>query len=226
MLLEADAEAIQTQANASNISFVTQLVQSKKFSALQLAEFAAHSFGFPILDLSALDTEHLPKDVLDIKIVQKHRVLPLLKRGNRLFIAISDPTNLQALDDVKFQTSQTVDPVVVEDDKLGKLLEKFIESSDTSLKSIDTEDLDLDITDDESFAQRNDAASAAAEVDDAPVVRYLQKILMDAINGGVSDIHFEPYEKFYVSAIAWTAFCMKLPSRRLPSRKRFPLASR
>ncbi len=197
MLLEADAEAIQIQANASNVSFVTQLVQSKKFSALQIAEYAAHAFGFPILDISALDTEHLPKDVLDLKIIQNRRVLPLLKRGNRLFIALSDPTNLQALDDVKFQTSQTVEPVIVEDDKLNKLLEKFVESSDTSLKSIDTDDLDLDFTDDETFAQRNDAANAAAEVDDAPVVRYLQKILMDAINAGVSDIHFEPYEKFY-----------------------------
>ena len=194
-LPEADAEAIQTQANTSGVGFVTQLIQTKKYSALQVAEFAAQSFGFPLLDLKAVDTEHLPKDVLDLKLVQKRRILALYQRGTRLFVAISDPTNLQALDDVKFQTSLTVEPIVVEDDKLGALLEKFIESSDTSLSNLDTEDLNLEFTDDEA-SRKNDEA-AAAEVDDAPVVRYLQKIMLDAINGGVSDIHFEPYEKNY-----------------------------
>jgi type IV pilus assembly protein PilB len=194
-LPEADAEAIQTQANASGVGFVTQLIQSKKYSALQVAEFAAQSFGFPLLDLKAVDTEQLPKDVLDLKLVQKRRILALHQRGTRLFVAISDPTNLQALDDVKFQTSLTVEPIVVEDDKLGALLDKFIESSDTSLKSLDAEDLNLDFVDDDA-ARKSDEA-AAAEVDDAPVVRYLQKIMLDAINGGVSDIHFEPYEKNY-----------------------------
>jgi len=194
-LPEADAEAIQTAANAAGASFVTQLVQSKKYSSLQVAEFAAQSFGFPLLDLKSVDTDQLPKDVLDIKLVQKRRILALHQRGTRLFVAISDPTNLQALDDVKFQTSLTVEPIVVEDDKLGALLEKFVESSDTSLSSLDTEDLSLEFTDDDA-ARKSDEA-AAAEVDDAPVVRYLQKIMLDAINGGVSDIHFEPYEKSY-----------------------------
>jgi type IV pilus assembly protein PilB len=194
-LPEADAEAIQSAANAAGASFVTQLVQSKKYSSLQVAEFAAQSFGFPLLDLKSVDTDQLPKDVLDIKLVQKRRILALHQRGTRLFVAISDPTNLQALDDVKFQTSLTVEPIVVEDDKLGALLEKFVESSDTSLSSLDTEDLNLEFTDDD--ASRKSDEAAAAEVDDAPVVRYLQKIMLDAINGGVSDIHFEPYEKNY-----------------------------
>jgi type IV pilus assembly protein PilB len=194
-LPEVDAEAIQSAANAAGASFVTQLVQSKKYSSLQVAEFAAQSFGFPLLDLKSVDTELLPKDVLDLKLIQKRRILALHQRGNRLFVAISDPTNLQALDDVKFQTSLTVEPIVVEDDKLGALLEKFVESSDTSLSSLDTEDLNLEFTDDDA-ARKSDEA-AAAEVDDAPVVRYLQKIMLDAINGGVSDIHFEPYEKSY-----------------------------
>ena len=194
-LPEADAEAIQTAANAASASFVTQLVQSKKYSSLQVAEFAAQSFGFPLLDLKSVDTDQLPKDVLDIKLVQKRRILALYQRGTRLFVAISDPTNLQALDDVKFQTSLTVEPIVVEDDKLGALLEKFVEASDASLSSLDTEDLNLEFTDDD--ASRKSDEAAAAEVDDAPVVRYLQKIMLDAINGGVSDIHFEPYEKNY-----------------------------
>ena len=101
-LPQVDAEAMQTQANASNISFVTQLIQSKKYSAAQIAEFAANSFGFPLVDLNAIDVDHLPKGVLDLKLIQKHRILALHQRGNRLFLAISDPTNLQALDEVKF----------------------------------------------------------------------------------------------------------------------------
>lgn len=192
-LPQVDAEAMQTQANASNISFVTQLIQSKKYSAAQIAEFAAHSFGFPLVDLNAIDVDHLPKGVLDVKLIQKHRILALHQRGNRLFLAISDPTNLQALDEVKFQTSLTVEPIVVEDNKLSSVLDKFVESSDTSLKSLDTEDLDLEFVDDTTVTQKDDAA----EVDDAPVVRYLQKIMLDAINAGVSDIHLEPFEKFY-----------------------------
>ena len=192
-LPQVDAEAMQTQANASNISFVTQLIQSKKYSAAQIAEFAANSFGFPLVDLNAIDVDHLPKGVLDLKLIQKHRILALHQRGNRLFLAISDPTNLQALDEVKFQTSLTVEPIVVEDNKLSGVLDKFIESSDTSLKSLDTEDLNLDFVDDTTVTQKDDAA----EVDDAPVVRYLQKIMLDAINAGVSDIHLEPFEKFY-----------------------------
>ena len=192
-LPQVDAEAMQTQANASNISFVTQLIQSKKYSAAQIAEFAANSFGFPLVDLNAIDVDHLPKGVLDLKLIQKHRILALHQRGNRLFLAISDPTNLQALDEVKFQTSLTVEPIVVEDNKLGGVLDKFVESSDTSLKSLDTEDLDLEFVDDTTVTQKDDAT----EVDDAPVVRYLQKIMLDAINAGVSDIHLEPFEKFY-----------------------------
>jgi type IV pilus assembly protein PilB len=194
-LLQVDAEAIQTQANASSIGFITQLVKSKKLTALQVAEFAAQTFGFPLLDLKTLDPDHLPRGVLDFKLVQSRRMLALHQRGNRLFVATSDPTNLQALDEIKFQTSLSVEPIVVEDDKLGPLIDKIIEATDTSLKNLDTEDLNLEFTDND--AATKDDEAAAAEVDDAPVVRYLQKIMLDAINAGVSDIHFEPYEKYY-----------------------------
>ena len=192
-LLEADAEALQAQAGAANQSFVARLLQSQKYSALQLAEFAAGAFGYPLLDLDALAPDQLPKGVLDLKLVQRRRVLPLYHRGNRLFVAVSDPTDVSALDDVKFQTGQVVEPVVVEEDKLNRALDRFLEAADTSLKSLDTEDLNLEFTDGEAKADE----AAAAEVDDAPVVRYLQKIMLDAINAGVSDIHLEPFEKFY-----------------------------
>ena len=119
-LQEADAEAIQSQASIDGLSFVTKLVQSKKMSALEVAEFAAHTFGFPLLDLAAIDVDPLQKDLLDAKLTQSRRVLALQKRGNRLFIATSDPANLHALDDVRFKTSLTVEPVVVMPDTISK----------------------------------------------------------------------------------------------------------
>lgn len=192
-LLNADAEALQTQANNARIAFVSQLVQSRKLSALEVAEFSAETFGLPLLDLKALDPAYLPSGILDGKFMQSRRVLALYKRGTRLFVAISDPTNLQTLADVKFQTSLTVEPVLVEDDKLGTLVDKLAESTDTTLENLASEDLELEFDDGE--VEKDQAA--AAEVDDAPVVKYLQKIMLDAINSGVSDIHLEPYEKFY-----------------------------
>lgn len=192
-LLNADAEALQTQANNARVAFVSQLVQSRKLSALEVAEFSAETFGLPLLDLKALDPAYLPSGILDGKFMQSRRVLALYKRGTRLFVAISDPTNLQTLADVKFQTSLTVEPVLVEDDKLGTLVDKLAESTDTTLENLASEDLELEFDDGE--VEKDQAA--AAEVDDAPVVKYLQKIMLDAINSGVSDIHLEPYEKFY-----------------------------
>jgi type IV pilus assembly protein PilB len=195
-LKEADAEAIQTQANASNIAFVTQLVQSRKMSALEVADFASQTFGYPLLDLAAFDVDHLPRDLLPAKLMQERRVLGLYKRGTRIFVAMSDPTNLQALDDIKFQTGMIVDPVVVEDDKLGKALEKITESAGEKLNELIGEEVEASLLEAEGqAAEQND--ETAVEIDDAPVVKYIQKILLDAINSGVSDIHFEPFEKFY-----------------------------
>jgi type IV pilus assembly protein PilB len=194
-LQEADAEAIQTQANASNIGFVTQLIQTKKMAAQDVADFASLTFGYPLLDLAAVDAEHIPKDLLPSKLMQERRALGLFKRGTRIFVAMSDPTNLQALDDIKFQTGMIIDPIVVEDDKLGKLLEKVTESAAEKLDELVGEDVDLDLLEDEFTGDKKE--EAAVEIDDAPVVKYIQKILLDAINAGVSDIHFEPFEKFY-----------------------------
>jgi len=126
--------------------------------------------------------------------MQSNRVLGLFTRNNLLFVAVSDPTNIHALDSVQFQMGMNVSPIVVEDDKLGRLIEKIIESSDTSLKSLDVDDGDF------GFAEDNVAiedAPVESDVDDAPVVKFLNKMLMDAINMGASDLHFEPYEKFY-----------------------------
>ncbi|OFZ68531.1 MAG: type IV-A pilus assembly ATPase PilB [Betaproteobacteria bacterium RBG_16_58_11] len=195
-LLEQEAEAIQSQANSSGVGFVSQLILTRKMNALDVAEFTSGTFGFPLLDLNAVDIEHLPQDLLPGKLMQERRVLGLFKRGTRLFVAMSDPTNAQALDEIKFQTSMVVDPVVVEDDKLGKLVEKAGETASDKLDELVGEDVDMDMLEGEA-EQKQDEGGAAADIDDAPVVKYLQKVMLDAINSNVSDIHFEPFEKFY-----------------------------
>jgi type IV pilus assembly protein PilB len=195
LLSEDEASAIQSLANSQHLPFITQLIQSKKLSAMKIAETAANAFGFPLFDLNALNPDYLPTKTIDAKLMQSSRVMALQSRGNTLFVALSDPTNLHALDDVQFQVGMALSPVVVEDDKLSRWIDKVAEASDTSLKSLDVDDdINLDM---EGGDQPAEAEVSNIEIDDAPVVKYLQKILLDAINMGASDLHFEPYEKFY-----------------------------
>ncbi|WP_148714574.1 type IV-A pilus assembly ATPase PilB [Chitinolyticbacter meiyuanensis] len=193
-LIEADAEALHQSATSNKLSFIEQLISSKKMSAKDVAEFGAQAFGYPLFDLDQIDSSYIPQGVLDPKVMQAQRVVPLYKRGTKLFVGISDITNLQALEEVRFQSGLQVEPIVVEDGKLVVLLGKLLEATGSTLKDLDVNEADLDISaGDEPSAP--DAVSA--DVDDAPVVKYLQKILLDAINAGASDIHFEPYEKYY-----------------------------
>ena len=195
LLSEDEASAIQSLANSQQVPFISQLIQSKKLSAMKIAETAANAFGFPLFDLNALNPDYLPTKTIDAKLMQSSRVMALQSRGNTLFVALSDPTNLHALDDVQFQVGMALSPVVVEDDKLSRWIDKVAEASDTSLKSLDVDDdINLDM---EGGDQPAEAEVSNVEIDDAPVVKYLQKILLDAINMGASDLHFEPYEKFY-----------------------------
>lgn len=193
LLSENEADSIQKQANSQGTPFVCQIVQSRRLTAREIAQSAASAFGFPLLDLNTVNPDYLPKKAIDAKLMQTYRVMALQSRGNTLFVALSDPTNLHALDDVQFQVGMALSPVVVEDDKLGKWITRLVDESDTSLSSLSTEDLDLAI---ESGDKQADAETVA-EIDDAPVVKYIQKMLLDAINMGASDLHFEPYEKFY-----------------------------
>ncbi len=196
LLTPEEGENLQNQSRGSGESFIAHLLRTRRFRADQIAAFASLNFGIPLFNLDALDLAIMPKGVVDPKLLAKHRMLPIAQRGNRLFVALSDPSNLKALDDIKFQTNLTAEPIVVEDDKLGRLLENYGEATEESiLKTIETEDLNLEFSDDE--AQNAADTAAAADIDDAPVVKYLQKILLDAINSGASDIHFEPYEKNY-----------------------------
>ncbi|HEX4523337.1 MAG TPA: type IV-A pilus assembly ATPase PilB [Casimicrobiaceae bacterium] len=195
LLSEFDADALQTQAKASNLGFVEQVVVSKRMSASQVALFASRAFGAPLFDLTGFDLDQVNKELVDPKMAATRRILPLQKRGNRLFVAVSDPTNLQALDEVRFKTNLVPDVVVVEDDKLGQTIAKLVESMGQTLKDlVSAEDLEIELKDGAPAAADEEANP---DVEDAPVVKYIQKILLDAIGAGVSDIHFEPYEKFY-----------------------------
>ena len=194
-LKEAEAEQLLAQSNQDKVSLIESVISSKKISSMDLARFVADTFGYPLLDLSVYDETHIPANAIDRKLIATHRVIPLNKRGNRLSVAIADPTNLRALDEIRFQTGLGVDPIVVEHPKLLPLVTKYAESAEETLKNLTSDDINLDFLDEESMAKADEAASQ--EIDDAPVVKFIQKILLDAINDGASDIHFEPYEKYY-----------------------------
>ncbi|NTV95084.1 MAG: type IV-A pilus assembly ATPase PilB [Thiobacillus sp.] len=196
LLGQEEGETLQAQAKAAGEGIVTHLVRTKRFRPPQLATFSSITYGLPFFDLDSLDPAVIPVGVIDPKLVDKHRVIALAKRGNRLYLGASDPSNLQILDDVKFQTGLAVELVVLEEDKLARFLEQNAQTGQEDiLKSIDTDDLNLEFSDDE--AQSAADTASAQDIDDAPVVRYLQKMMLDAINSNASDIHFEPYEKFY-----------------------------
>ena len=194
-LKEAEAESLLVQSLASKTSLIEQMVAANKTTFLDVARFAADKFGYPLLDLAAIDEGNIQKSAVDRKLIATHRVVPLHKRGNRLAIAIADPTNLRALDEIRFQTGLAVDPVIVEENKLGPLVAKLSETVEESLKTLASDDINLEFTDEQAQDKADEASSL--EVDDAPVVRFIQKMLLDAINEGASDIHFEPYEKSY-----------------------------
>ena len=193
LLSEAEANAIQTQANLVKAPFITQVIASKKVSAEKIAEVSSVSFGFPYFNLDVFNADYLPAKSIDIKLMQSSRVIGLQNHNNILFVAISDPTNLHALDNVQFQMGMTLSPVVVEDDKLGRWIDKIAESRDNTMTSLDVGDeFELDMGNGETEVEAD-----TQEVEDAPVVKFLNRMLLDAINIGASDLHFEPYEKFY-----------------------------
>jgi type IV pilus assembly protein PilB len=195
LMNEDDAAALQEKSQAQKVSFLSATLAQKKISAKDIAQTASDAFGFPFLDLDALDQDSLPDKTIDIKLMQSHRVLLLQQKSNVAYIAISDPTNLHSLDTIQFQMGATLFPVVVEDDKLGKWIDRIVESKDTSMSNLNAGSDEFDLGLEEAGEEQE--AEVVQEVDDAPVVKFLQKILLDAINMGASDLHFEPYEKFY-----------------------------
>lgn len=186
------------QASKEKIPFVQHLVNNATLDARTIARIASEEFGTPLFDLDALSRESIPTKLISEKLIRKHHTLPLVRRGNRLFVAVADPTDLHALDEIKFNTGINTEPVLVEADKLAVAIDKYLNTQEESLGDtlggLDGEGLDdLDIQADEA-SPTDDKQS---EADEAPVVRFINKVLLDAIKAGASDIHFEPYEKTY-----------------------------
>jgi type IV pilus assembly protein PilB len=194
LLDEDSAKKAQAHAQDNRISLITHLVSNSIAKSQDLAFSAAQEFGMPVMDLDAFMKESFPEKIVDEKLIRKNHALPLFVRGNRLFIAVSDPTNITAQDEIKFHTGLSVDAILVEDDKLSTAIDKYLEAQDTTMGDLDDSDLDdLDVEN----PDEKDKDSTENEVDDAPIVKYVNKMLLDAIKGGASDLHFEPYEKTY-----------------------------
>ena len=191
----ATAEGLVRSAKEQRSSFVAALMATNTLSAADLAHTLSHALALPVMDLSAIKPEHLPKNIVDTKLTNQYQVVVLGKRGNRVFIGGSDPTNHEAVDRIKFATQLAPEWVIVEHDKLAKLLDTQGTSASDALQALSEGDIDFDINDDVSTPEA--VAEAAADVEDAPVVRFLQKMLIDAINARASDLHFEPYEYHY-----------------------------
>ena len=188
-----EAQQATTLSKKNRVPFVTQLVDSDMASASDIAEVASDEFGTPVLDLTCFNMELLQQNLVDAKLVHQHRAFPLMKRGTRLYVAVSDPTNLIGLDEIKFHTGLNTEAILVEDDKLTKLIEERADASANAFSDLsDDESLD-----DLEVAETNKKEESVEAGDDAPVVRFINQMLLSAIKKGASDLHFEPYEKTY-----------------------------
>jgi type IV pilus assembly protein PilB len=195
---EAEMRAALQAASERKTSFVTQLIASGAAKARDIAVAAAGEYGVPLLDLDALMLDLDTVRVVSDKLLAKHRVLPLYKRGKRLFLGVADPTSLHAIDEIKFQCGMAVEAIVVEDDKLQRILDKAIEQVDATMPNLgDDEGMDLDALEVTGGEEDLNADVSRDEVEDAPIVRFVNKVMLDAIRRGASDIHFEPYEKTF-----------------------------
>ena len=188
------AEELTRKAREQRQSFVTAVIAAGAVQPADLAHALSSTLALPLLDLATVDLQRLPKNLLDHKITSQFQVLVLGRRGSRIFVGAADPTDQEAGERIKFATQLTPEWVIVEYDKLMKVLEAQNASANETIESLAGEDFDFDVNDDASQAE---AAEVATEVEDAPVVRFLQKMLIDAINMRASDLHFEPYEYHY-----------------------------
>ncbi|MFZ1640643.1 MAG: type IV-A pilus assembly ATPase PilB [Candidatus Contendobacter sp.] len=194
LLDEATAIKATEQARKDNIPFVAYLVENKLARDKDIAGVAARSFNLPLFDIDALDIDQDVMRLVDAKLMRQHHALPLYKRGSRLFVGVIDPTNQRVLEDIKFQTRLDIEPVIVSEAQISKALAKALEAPATSMSEDEVGDLD--------FSNQGDAAAkietlTESDAEDAPVVRFINQVIIQAINRGASDIHFEPYEKIY-----------------------------
>ncbi len=190
------AENLSKAAKDQKRSFISTLVASGAINPDDLAHTLSRALSVPVMDLTAIDVNRLPKGVIDAKLSNQYQVLVLSRRGNRLFVAGADPTDQEAIERIKFATQLTPEWVIVEHDKLTKLLDTLNGTAEEQLAAIAPSDFEFDVTDDMGLPAP-DTNEVTAEVEDAPVVRFLQKMLIDAINLRASDLHFEPFEYNY-----------------------------
>jgi type IV pilus assembly protein PilB len=193
-LTTPQADTLQKTASAEKIQFIDALLASGAIDGVSLATFCGETFGYPVMDLASFNIEALAQGGIDARLMQAQRVIALAKRGNKMSVALSDPTNTQALDQIKFQSESTVEPVIVAHDALLNLLATLSKSAEDSLAELAGDDADIEFAEEEAPQVPLEATN---EVEDAPIVKFLNKILLDAINAGASDIHFEPFEKYY-----------------------------
>ncbi|NHZ35311.1 type IV-A pilus assembly ATPase PilB [Massilia sp. CCM 8692] len=189
------ADSLHKKSLADKSPFIDTLLLTGTFDSRTLAAFCAETFGYPLMDLQSFNVDVLPANAIDGKLMQSQRVIALAKRGNKMSVAISDPTNIQALDQIKFQSEASVEPVIVLHDVLLALLANLGRNAETSLADMVGDQEEIQFGEDD--APTTVVDTGAAEIEDAPIVKFLNKILTDAINLGASDIHFEPFEKFY-----------------------------
>ena len=194
-LIEAETAAqAQREAVRDEESFVARVVNRGLLSAAVLAKAACEEFSMPLLDLRAIDLAQAPVQKVSESLIRKHGALPIFQRGRNLFLAVADPTNLAALDEFQFNTGLNIEPVLVEQDKLARAIDSAFSAIDSAMAGLDDVSLD-NLGVDEGETELPDATRV--DSDDAPVVRFVNKVLLDAIHKGASDIHFEPYEQRY-----------------------------
>jgi type IV pilus assembly protein PilB len=194
---QKSAEDISRKAQANRNSFIAELTGSGAVSASDLAHTMSAAFGAPLLDLEAIDLQRLPKSLLDPKICQAYRVVVLSKRNNRLIVATADPSDQQAAEKIKFATQMGVDWIIAEYDKLTKMVEASTTTATETMDNIIGEDFEFDESTMDTGVQEDNDSGATSEVEDAPVVKFLHKMLLDAFSMRASDLHFEPYETNY-----------------------------
>ncbi|CAN7171124.1 type IV-A pilus assembly ATPase PilB [Rhizobacter sp. LjRoot28] len=189
------AEDLVKSAKEKKTSFIASVIAGGAISSADLAHTLASALALPVMDINAVDLQRLPRNVIDAKLTAQYQVLILSKRGNRLFVGGADPTDQEAIERIKFATQLSPEWVVLEHDKLTKILEAAGASATESLENIVGGDFEFDVNDEENSAPEQHEVTV--DVEDAPVVRFLQKMLIDAINARASDLHFEPYEYHY-----------------------------
>ncbi len=195
-LAEPDARRAVETSTKQKIPLATYLIDNGMADSRTVAMAASAEFGVPLYDVSAIDFAQLPLKLVSEELITKHRALPLFKRGNRLFVGLSDPTNLRALDEIKFQSNHSVEPILIDEQGLARIIEQALSQSSSSVDvegDEGLESLDMNTGDDEGDSGGHDASGS----DDTPIVRFVNKVLVDAIKRGASDIHFEPYESEY-----------------------------